>query len=1650
MQANTQDQPSIAICSMAGALPGVTSLREFFLRSKNGEVLSSKMPRGLWPLEEGSLGLDGYRHRLGFFLKEMPALPAMLEPYKEDLAGLDPLFSLTLGRGVAAFLGCKNQGVDLSRAGIILGNILLPTSKTSLWAKNLYAAKNKLLSEKVDPRNYHLGALPAHMLAHVLGFGGAVHTLDAACASSLYALKLAVDELTSYRADLMIAGGVSKPDSFYTQMGFSQLGAISPQGVARPFDGRGDGLLVGEGCGFFVLKRLSDAIASQDEIWGVIDGVGLSTDMDGSLLAPSSSGQLRAMKAAYENAHISPKDVDYIECHATGTPLGDAVEFASLSELFRGYEHRCVLSSAKANVGHMLTAAGAAGLIRVLYSMKEGVLPPTASFESPSSKVSLAETGFRILKEAESWERQKEGPRRAGVSGFGFGGINAHLLVSEYQPSKTPLTKKVAVKDRQVVVVGAARYAGDAACHLKEEGGEKTVSSFGGAFACYGDFRIPPKEILETLPQQLIALNVVKDAMGDAGLTLKNRPKAGAFLGVQLDPSANNFHARWELLKQGVEKGEADKVVPPLNPNRVMGALGGIVGSRVAREFRFGGCGYTVSSEENSGLTALSIAFSSIKKGELDEAVVAAVDLASQKMARDSSGASCYENIKDAACGLVLMEREEALAQQRPIYAEILDVVSGRAGHLELNGATLSVPDLLADSRVYLGAATGLSAFCEFIEGHDGVMGLGVESYGGGRVQVSARCYARGPSKLAGSGTEKKGVFVPVAHMPMVYKAPYLSQKALWSLEGFGERRVSEMKKENIKMPAGGFEGVWPQAFASELSYHTAAEAAYVGYSQKAMENSLLVLQALQSYKALEPGSSELPRAIEEKEEGKAIMLTPKGREPFNKEPCFLDFAACETLATGKIGDVLGPKFAPIDHHPTRVRLPEGPLLLCHRMMSIDATPLSMGSGRLVTEHDIHKDAWYLDTGRIPICVAVEAGQADLFLSGYLGIDFLTKGERVYRLLDAEVTFYSALPRPGKTIRYDIKIDHFFKQGDTTLFRFSFEASVDGVPLMSMRKGCAGFFSQEELDAGRGIVKTALSLQKRPGKKTGGFSFPLEVLQPESYGDEALDRLREGDYGAVFGEDFSHLSFKNPQGIPSGMMRLVHRVLRLQTFGGQFDLGFIVGEADIHPDDWFITCHFVDDKVMPGTLMYECCLHTLRIYLMRLGWVGEASELLSEPILNIASKLKCRGQVLSDTKKVTYEIMIREIGYDPDAYVICDALMSADGKKIVEISSMTLRHPGLTKEKVDRLWQKPAKKPRFDRDHVLAIAVGKPSDAFGEAYAIFDGDRRRCPRLPGPPFMFIDQVSEVTSRLYEMKAGGTLTAHFTPKEGDWYFAAEGGDNAMPFSVFLETPLQACGFYSTYMGSALTSDIDFVYRNLGGSGIVHKRVFAGMAMTSRIHCTKVSASGGMIIQDFDFLVSDNEGLIYEGTTTFGFFTKEAMSKQIGLRGEQGYLPSMPPQVVDLPYPEGEFLPKGQLRMIDTIEGYWPSGGRNKLGFAKASKKVNANEWFFKAHFYQDPVVPGSLGLESFLQVLKFMALEQSSGKDIRAMESVALATRHHWTYRGQVLPSARKVIVDVEVLSFDEESGLIVADGYLSVDGLMIYKMEHFSVRLIYG
>ena len=2317
---------SVAIVAMGGEFPDAATLDEYWELILNKRNSARRPPAGRWllPAEEifdPRVGLaDRVYSDKACFLDETGTATAIpgLDISADFLRQLDPMFRLVLRVGQQTLTSAGKQTFDAARAGVIIGNLALPSETSSAltrqllgrtFAEKLSATPLTVDNQPILAQNHHVAGLPAALLARALGFGGTCFTLDAACASSLYAIKLAVDELLSGRADLMLAGGLSRPDSLYTQMGFSQLRALSATGRCAPFDQTGNGLVVGEGCGLLLLKRTRDAQRDGDRILAVIRGIGLSNDLQGNLLAPSSEGQLRAMRAAYRQAGWQPSDVDLVECHATGTPVGDAVEFSSLQNLWGSSGWRsgqCVIGSVKANIGHLLTAAGAAAAIKVILALTHHTLPPQAHFDQPAAGIDLDNSPFRLLDQSCNWQlRRPEVPRRAAVSAFGFGGINAHMLLEEWLPEraarkKVTLHPSITARQTPVAVVGLAAHFGpwselkmlqqrffgvddktlpQSPDHwwgagqgrwLKELFPQGLPQGFclDPVGAAAGEFRIPPTEMAEMLPRQLLMLKVAAAALRDAGADNDDHLFTGIFIGCGLDLNATNFSFRWGLTQQariwaqelGLELNEEelacwiaelrDAAGPALTANRTMGALGSVVASRIAREFGAGGPSFTLCSEENSSLRALEVAIHALQEGSIKRALVGAVDLAadlrdvvcrqqltpfagagqSRPLDTDSQGIQFGEG----AGALVLKRLDDARQDGDQIHAVIsgsgtaiggvadqvlpLPEVLRKAvrgacnsagvkpmdiGYLEVDGsgdrqadvleaAALSECLTLGDNQApcwlgsvkadigHAGGASGMAAVIKtilclkqrilppvrqltalrsewaattarfqvadapqywltnraagirramvtalgndgsysalIIEEHQstepvasgnrplgdlaaGLFAISAATFSGvgekltelkllasrhrdeSSDQLARRWYGSHPpeadaslclalvvetpaelnaqldqvvhqldrlaaddslkvadllapaqrervffsrerlavkGKLAfifpGSGNHFAGMGRDLsARWPEVYGAQetgssYLADQyqpqRFWNgpltdavledhnalvishvalctalhdlLSGFairpqlvsgyslgessglfssgawrerdamlqrlkdsplftrelagecraarriwglppgqavdwslgivntsadqvnkviagkkqvylliintykecvigGQRQqVAAAVKElgshfipiqgvttvhcevtravadayrnlhlfDVRVPRGidfyscAFGGKYPltttnaadailaqaldtidyprvierlyadgariflevgpgsscsRMIASVLAErphlarsfcvpgqdaalqllrllgHCLAEGVKVDLSplyspsrievtaRSAQRPQILTSTGGPAFKpplplakqsatgvfiplpsavnstppvtpageqvplisgstitsgdtelaqltsgfreAIAAGASahaaflELSADLEHSLAGQiayqqqllqraqgchfdlaqlkihgaqgghhtdhvpvAHLYTAAAEQGHSRVAPVFDRAMCLEFAIGSVAKMLGSEFTEVDTFPTRVRLPDEPLMLVDRILVLEGEARSMTYGRVVTEHDVSAERWYLDGGRIPTCIAVEAGQADLFLSGYLGIDFITRGQAVYRLLDAVVTFHRGLPTVGETIRYDIHIDKFFRQDQTYLFRFHFEATVNGEPLLSMRDGCAGFFTAAELAAGKGIVHTRLDLLPQPGRLPADWR-QLVPLAVESYSDAQIAALYAGDLAGCFGAAFADLPLHHPFVLPGGKLKLVDRVLLLDPAGGRYGLGQIRAEMDIQPDAWFLTCHFVDDRVMPGTLMYECCMHTLRIFLLRMGWIGESGTTWCEPIPGVHSGLKCRGQVVETTKKVTYQVSIKELGYGPEPFAIVDALMFADGHPIVEIPDMSVRLSGLDRNKVEALWQPQpppetaqSKRVLYDRERITAFAIGNPSEAFGEPYRVFDHERKIA-RLPGPPYQFLDRIVAVTGEPWKLVEGATVVAQYDVPPDAWYFAA-GRQADMPFSVLLEIGLQPCGWLAAYLGSALTSDTDLSFRNLDGQALQHKAVTAASGtLTIEVEMTRVARSGGMIIQGYDFNVRDQAGPVYTGSTVFGFFSAAALAQQVGVRGATGWQP--PAEQISraktFEYPQQAPFPDTMLRMVDTIDLFIADGGPQQLGFIRGSKLVDPDEWFFKAHFYQDPVCPGSLGLESFLQLLKIVAAERWGASADSRFETMVLGEEHRWNYRGQIVPTNQRVEIEAVITAVDDQSQTLKADGLLLVDGKIIYQMKQFAVRL---
>jgi acyl transferase domain-containing protein/phosphopantetheinyl transferase (holo-ACP synthase) len=396
------------------------------------------------------------------------------------VAGIDPdqLLALRVASEALADAGYQRQTFNGERAEVIIGRTSAPgggsmnmiqhgttvQQMVDVVAKlhpDLTHEELETLAQSLDKSlrtcnsDTITGVMPnilAGRIAGRLGFKGRSMILDSACASSLIAVEIAVRDLQSGMCDLALAGGVHI-NSFpvFYQM-FSGLGALSHRQSIRPFDNEADGTLLGEGVGMVVLKRLADAVRDTDRIYAVIKGIGSSSDGQGtSMLAPSFEGESLAMQRAYEMAGVSPHSVQLLEAHGTGTPTGDVAELTAVQNVFQAdATHRqwCAIGSVKSNIGHAQAASGMAGLIKVALSLHQKVLPATLNVQVPNKQIDWPQSPCYINGRSYVWVHPQvhasvragavkalgsdHSPRRAAVSAFGFGGVNAHAVLEEF------------------------------------------------------------------------------------------------------------------------------------------------------------------------------------------------------------------------------------------------------------------------------------------------------------------------------------------------------------------------------------------------------------------------------------------------------------------------------------------------------------------------------------------------------------------------------------------------------------------------------------------------------------------------------------------------------------------------------------------------------------------------------------------------------------------------------------------------------------------------------------------------------------------------------------------------------------------------------------------------------------------------------------------------------------------------------------------------------------------------------------------------------------------------------------------------------------------------------------------------------------------
>jgi acyl transferase domain-containing protein/acyl carrier protein len=446
MSPTTDDADDIALIGMSGRFPGARTIHEFWQNLTQGvDSLSTFTDEELLAAgAEREVLSDPSYVRTGGVLDQV-------EWFDAAFFGFNPREASALDPQQRVFLECaweslEHAGYDAAVYPGLVG--VYAGAAMSSYLPNLYADSE--LVQAIGEYQIILGNdkdnLPP-LVSYKLNLKGPSIAVQTACSSSLVAVAVACQSLLSYQCDMALAGGVRITLPQTIGYRYQEGGIMSPDGRCRAFDSRARGTVGGNGIGIVVLKRLQDALADGDRVHAVIKGTAVNND--GSLkvgyTAPSIEGQAQVIAMAHAAAGIDPRTITFVEAHGTATDLGDPIEVAALTQAFRlatsdnGF---CALASVKANVGHLDTAAGVAGLIKAVLALEHRQIPPAVHFEQPNAKIDFLHSPFYVNTQLAEWTTDG-GPRRAGVSSFGIGGTNAHVVVEEpptveHQPSHRP------------------------------------------------------------------------------------------------------------------------------------------------------------------------------------------------------------------------------------------------------------------------------------------------------------------------------------------------------------------------------------------------------------------------------------------------------------------------------------------------------------------------------------------------------------------------------------------------------------------------------------------------------------------------------------------------------------------------------------------------------------------------------------------------------------------------------------------------------------------------------------------------------------------------------------------------------------------------------------------------------------------------------------------------------------------------------------------------------------------------------------------------------------------------------------------------------------------------------------------------------------
>ncbi|AHM66821.1 polyketide synthase [Paenibacillus polymyxa SQR-21] len=463
--ATSENQDAIAIVGISGRYPGAEDVQQYWKNLAQGQNSIVEIPKNRWdvdplydprPAQEGKVNCKW----LGA-LKDIEYFdPLFFNISPTEAEGMDPQQRIFLQEAYKAFEDAGYSGSQLGnkKCGVYLGIL-----------NNEYSMMRYKNEAQFSNTTGNSNAIAAARISYFLNLKGPAISVDTACSSSLVATHLACQALSNKEIEMALVGGVSlylTPESY---IGMSASGMLSPDGQCKTFDNSANGFVPGEGAGVLVLKRLKDAEADRDHIYGVIIGTGINQDgKTNGITAPSTNSQIELEQEIYNKYQIEPESISYVEMHGTGTKLGDPIELEALCTAFKEKTDQkkfCAIGSVKSNIGHTSAAAGVASMQKVLLCMKHKKLVPTLNFKNPNEHFDFDDSPFYVNTQLKDWQPSQGNKRRAAVSSFGFSGTNAHLIIEEYRPeaaispaddeSHSPVLFVLSAKNEQQLVTYA-------------------------------------------------------------------------------------------------------------------------------------------------------------------------------------------------------------------------------------------------------------------------------------------------------------------------------------------------------------------------------------------------------------------------------------------------------------------------------------------------------------------------------------------------------------------------------------------------------------------------------------------------------------------------------------------------------------------------------------------------------------------------------------------------------------------------------------------------------------------------------------------------------------------------------------------------------------------------------------------------------------------------------------------------------------------------------------------------------------------------------------------------------------------------------------------------------------------------------------------